>query len=270
MFGATLFGAAPRYQRAFCLIGQAGSGKSRVLGILQGLIPREVYSAIAPADWADKYLPAMLFGKLGNFAGELSETRPIPGEIFKQIIEGAEITSQNKNMQPFIFKPQCSHWFGSNHNPKTRDSSEGFSRRWLFLEWNYKVPMHKRVIDLDRQILEYETEAMVAWAVEGFRRLKQNGDFTFPSSHLVRQDQMAQDNNSVRYFLTEYNRIIVGRGRTDGEIAEPALHGEYWTFCISTNTTPRVNMKTFHQMMKELQEHFDFKQEVKYTPNGVS
>lgn len=266
--GATLFGAAPRYQRALCLIGQAGSGKSRVLGILQGLVPEEVYTAIPPSDWGDKYLPAQLFGKLINFAGELSENRSIPGEIFKQIIEGAEISGQHKNMQPFVFRPQCANWFGSNHNPKTRDSSEGFTRRWLFLEWNYRVPIYKRVTDLDRQILEFEKEAIVAWAVEGFKRLKINGDYTLPSSHLVRQEQMAQDNNSVRYFLTEYNRIVVGRGRTEREISEAALHGEYWTFCISTNTTPRVNMKTFHQMMKELQEHFDFKQVVTYTTNG--
>ena len=268
-FGATLFGVAPKYQRAFCLIGQAGSGKSRIMAILQGLVPKDVYSAISPTDWGDKYLPAMLYGKLINFAGELNEYQNIPGAAFKQIVGGEEMAGQYKNMQPFTFSPQSSHWFGSNHNPKTKDSSEGFTRRWLFLEWNYKVPAHKINRNLDQEILEYEVEAIVAWAVEGFRRLRDFGDYTFPASHLVRQDQMAQDNNSVRYFLTEHARVSVGRKKNGNiEMSEAALHGEYWAFCIGTNTTPRVNMKTFHQMMKDLQEPFDFEQVVTFTPNG--
>ncbi len=266
--GATLFGAAPQYQRAFCLIGQAGSGKSRIFGLLQGLVPRSAICAIPPSDWGDKYLPAQLFGKIINFAGELSETRNIPGESFKQIIEGAVIVGQHKNQQPFSFNPESAHWFGSNHNPKTKDSSEGFTRRWLFLEFNHKVPAHKKILDLDQRILEVETEAIVAWAVEGYARLRRHGEYTLPTSHMVRADQMAQDNNSVRYFLAETKRLVIGQTYTQLETTEAALHGEYWTFCIGTNTTPRVGMKQFHQMMKELQEPFDFKQKVGTTQVG--
>jgi len=266
--GVTLFGAACRQQRAFCLIGQAGSGKSRILSILRGLVPPQTASSIPPSDWGDKYLPAGLFGKIINFAGELSESRQIPGEKFKEIVEGTTITSQHKNMPPFEFAPIAAHWFGSNHNPKTRDTSEGFVRRWLFLEWNHKVPAHKINRNLDQEILQFEREAIVAWAVEGYQRLQQNGDFTLPMSHLARADQMAQDNNTVRYFLQSNPKVRVGSHRTEGSISELELFGEYWNFCISTNTAPRVGQKVFHNMMKELQEILGFKQRVRATDQG--
>lgn len=66
----TLMGIAPRYQRAFCLIGQAHSGKSRIIEILKGLLPHGSYSAIPPTEWHDKFLPAQMAGKLVNFAGD--------------------------------------------------------------------------------------------------------------------------------------------------------------------------------------------------------
>ena len=270
--GSTLFGVATRYQRAICLIGQPGSGKSRVMGILRGLLPRESTSSVPPQDWADKYLPAEMFGKLVNFAGELSENRPIPGAIFKQIVGGEDISAQRKNQQPFDFAPHCAQWFSTNFIPKTKDTSDGFNRRWLFLEWSRRVAADKKIADLDQIILEHEREAIVAWAVQGFERLVRNGDYTLPTSHMGIVDQMASDNNSVRYFLSESPRIIVGKQRTEGlsqsEITETALHGEYWSFCIATGTAQRVSLKAFHQMMNELQAVFGFERYSRVTPQG--
>lgn len=266
--GATLFGVGTRYQRAICLIGQPGSGKSRIIGILRGLVPREVVSSIPPQDWADKYLPAEMFGKLINFAGELSENKPIPGAIFKQIVGGEDISAQRKNQQPFDFAPYCAQWFSSNFIPKTKDTSDGFNRRWLFLEWSRRVSSDKKIADLDQVILEYEREAIVAWAVKGFERLIKNGDYTLPTSHMGIVDQMASDNNSVRYFLSESHRITVGKDKTKGEITETTLHGEYWSFCIGTGTAQRVSLKAFHQMMNELQAVFGFEKFTRVTPNG--
>src|SRR5690606_30888593 len=128
-FGATLMSAAPRFQRAICLYGVAGSGKSQVTAILRGILPEGTTSSIPPQDWGDRFLPAEMFGKVVNFAGELSEDKYIPGDKFKSVVVGEAIHGQFKNCQPFEFKPVCAQWFSSNHLPRTRDTSKGFSRR---------------------------------------------------------------------------------------------------------------------------------------------
>ena len=106
---ATLFGVSTSYERAICLYGPKGSGKSRVLKLIEKIVPSDVLSAVNPSEWDDTYLPTELFGKLINVAGELGENAKIEGRRFKEIISGHTITAQRKYGQPFQFQPDCSH-----------------------------------------------------------------------------------------------------------------------------------------------------------------
>ena len=266
--GATLMQVAPRYQKAICLIGVAGSGKSQVLALLQGLLPENSVSAVPPHEWSDKFLPAQMFGKIINFAGELSESKNIPGSIFKEIVVGETIQAQHKNQPPFQFKPTCAQWFSSNHLPKTKDFSDGFNRRWLFLEWTRRVPEHKRIPELAQIILEHEREAIVAWATQGYLRLKEQGSYTMPTSHLALVDQMAADNNSARAFLTRSGRVIVGLEKTEEEMEAATLHGEYWQYCIAAGVSNRASLPQFVKLMRELEGTMHFKTIQRNTENG--
>jgi P4 family phage/plasmid primase-like protien len=273
MLGVSLMGKAPQFQMAFLLFGQAGAGKSVLQAIMRGLMPIGSSSAVSPSDWADRFLPAEMFGKIINFAGELSETRTIPGDIFKKVVSGEEMQVQFKNQSPFVFEPDCAQWFNSNHLPKTRDSSEGFNRRWLIIEFNNRIPADKRIVDLDAQILEHEREAIVAWAIQGYRRLMEKNNYTFPTSHLALIEQMAADNNSVRHFLSSTGTGL--KWGKDQQIALADLHTQYWQFSIATGNATRVNVTKFTKLMKELSGTFPFeidirgKNEVFYIGLGV-
>ncbi|TIW23044.1 MAG: hypothetical protein E5V65_02340 [Mesorhizobium sp.] len=263
-FAVTLMGIAPRFQRAICLIGQAHSGKSRILEILKGLMPDGCHSAVAPTDWGDKFMPAQMADKLVNFAGEISEKRDISGEHFKQIIEGQEIQAQHKNSQIFKFQPKAAHWFASNHTPKTKDTSEGFNRRWLFLEFPRRIPDEKKIIGIDQIILASEREQIVAWAFAALPRLKQKKDFTLPASHNALIDEMANQNNSVRNFLSQSPRLRVGKSRHKGmetskiRTIGKALFDEYWAYSAMAGGVQRERESRFHALMKELAPAFDF------------
>lgn len=67
--GVTFFGLGSRFQRAVCLIGPPRTGKSRILELMQKLMPPGTKSAIDPADWKSTFMPAELHGKLLNVAG---------------------------------------------------------------------------------------------------------------------------------------------------------------------------------------------------------
>ncbi|MCV0350207.1 MAG: bifunctional DNA primase/polymerase [Nitratireductor sp.] len=268
---ATLMGVAPRFQRAFCMIGQAHSGKSRILEILKGLMPDGCHSAVPPTDWGDKFMPAQMAEKLVNFAGEISEKRDISGDVFKQVVEGQEIEAQMKNQPIFRFRPKAAQWFASNHTPKTKDTSDGFNRRWLFLEFPRRVPDEKKVIDIDQIVLASEREQIVAWALQALPRLKQNKDYTTPSSHMAIIDEMANANNSVRYFLSQSPRLRVGKREHEGtsktRTMGDRLFDEYWSFCTMAGGVSRVPRTKFHALMKELAPVFKFEQ-LKETRNG--
>lgn len=266
----TLFGMGPRFQRALLLKGVPKSGKSQMLKIAQSLVPDGARCFVPPNEWADRFMPSQMHEKLINVCGELSEKKRIDGQKFKDIIDGAEMSGQYKGKQIFKFCPQCVHWFASNHTPKTEDSSEGFNRRWLILEFNRPVPPEEREIDLGDRIVSEEREAIVAWAVQAMMRLKENSEYTLPRSHKQLIREVAQENNSVLFFMQESPKIrVVSGSKTTPRISENKLYNEYWAFCLGPGGAKPVGSRVFRGRMRELQSAMGFTLVLKQTSVGA-
>src|SRR5690606_26941571 len=54
-----------------------------------------------------------------------------------------------------------------------------------------------------------EAEAILAWAMEGYRRLKNKTDYTLPASHEEIVARMDMQNNPVKYFLDKSSDIEI-------------------------------------------------------------
>lgn len=270
----TLFGLGPKYQRAILLQGVAKSGKSQLLAIAASLVPDEARSAVAPNDWGDKFLPTQFHGKLINVAGELPERKLIDGQKFKEIVDGSEMSGQMKGGQIFRFRPVCTHWFASNHYPRTEDTSEGFNRRWLVLQFNKPVKKEDRKLDLGNIIVAEEREAIVAWAVQAVARLKESSEFTLPSSHNQVMREVANVNNSVRFFLQESGKVRFGAllrasgQKTLSRIPEMKIYNAYWSFCIGPGGVKPVGSTAFRAKMRELGTELEFKLIIEDNPFG--
>ena len=252
----TLFGMGPRFQRAVLLKGVPKSGKSQLLTIALSLVPDNAKCFVPPNDWGDRFLPTQMNEKLINVCGELSESKKIDGQKFKDIIDGAEMSGQHKGRDIFNFRPMCTHWFASNHTPKTTDSSEGFNRRWLILEFTQAVSAEKRKINVGDIIVAEEREAIAAWAVLAMQRLVQRREYTLPESHKQLIREIAQENNSVRFFIEESPKI---RLNTQSRISETKLYNEYWSFCYGPGNARPVGSKAFRNCMRELQMEKGFR-----------
>lgn len=252
---ATIFGIGWKFQKAVCCFGVAGTGKSVLLDIMQGLVPDEAVCSIKPADWDDTFLPAKMYGKLMNRAGELSETKLIPGDMFKLIVEGSEISAQEKFKQVFEFKPKCTHWFGSNHLPKSRDSSGGFTRRWVFHHFTRVVDKTMKNTNLAQEIMDEEREAIAAWAAGSIPALMSRHDYIECPASANLTKTMAVSNNSVRQFLVQNSTVRV---RGDGRMSESEVYDVYYSFCIATTNAKPVNMANFRHRMEEMKGEFGF------------
>lgn len=247
---ATLFQRGAEYQRAILLVGVPHSGKTQMLNIVLGLVPEEGVSNISPGEWGDKFLPAQMYGKILNYAGELSENRYIQGDVFKKIVDGSLIPAQLKGKQIFNFRPTCAQWFGSNYQPKSQDTSDGFNRRWLMLGFNKVVADKDRITDLAGKILAEERETIVAWATGVVGELKKNQGYILPSSHNDLINCMANDNNPVRKFLT--TSTVVKLAGNDQEIDQVSLFNEYVAFCMGVARMAPGGMNRFAIRMREL------------------
>lgn len=257
----TLFGLGSSFQRAILLHGAPHSGKTQMLKIVEMLVPKEARSSIPPNEWNDKYLPAEMHGKILNVCGELSDKKKIDGQSFKDIIDGAERSGQKKYGAIFSFRPTVTHWFASNHIPRTEDTSMGFIRRWLMLTFHYPVDPAKKKKDLGDLIAAEEREAIVAWAAQAMPRLLKVNDYTQPESHKMLVNEFANMNNSVRYYLRESGKVVFNAG--DQVFAsEFSLYQSYWAFCAGAGGIKAVAQQRFRAIMREMQGEMNFKLEV--------
>lgn len=255
-----MFGLGSQFQRAILFHGAPQSGKTQLLNILQSLVPEEAKCSVLPEDWSDKFMPAMMAGKILNVCGELSDKKYIDGQKFKDIIDGSQQSAQHKHGQIFTFNPTLTHIFASNHIPKSHDTSFGFIRRWLMLTFHYPVADKDKKLNLGINIVAEEREAIVAWAVQALPRLMSNNTYTLPSSHVTLQNEFANLNNSVRYFLKESGKVRLNV--IDGHVQEMQLFNSYWGFCLTAGGTKPVSSMKFRAMMRELGGELGFTTEI--------
>jgi putative DNA primase/helicase len=258
---ATMFGVGTRYARAILLYGLTHTGKSQIIKIMQGLLPMTQVSAVSPNDWNDKFSPSTMSDKLMNICGELHEMTKIDGQIFKQITSGDTIHAQRKHENGFTFNPKCTHWFGSNHLPKTGDSSSAFNRRWLILTFTNQIKDDERILDIANDLIAAEREHIVSWAVEGIKRLGLARGFTLPSSHEAMIREVADQNCSVRYWLNNSIGVKSGpfadrRQETGTKISlltsETKLYDAYSSFCVGVAGVRPVILKNFHLRLSDI------------------
>lgn len=263
----TLLGSAYQFQKVFLLFGAPKSGKSQLLNIVSSLVPLSAKTSLPPTEWGERFRPAQLHNKILNIAGELSEHRLIEGQIFKDIVDGTEQLAENKGTDFFRFIPKCAHWFASNHFPKTRDTSEGFVRRWQIFTFKKPIPDGAAIIrDLGHIIAAKERQSIIAWALRSLPALQQRGEYTAPISHIEALSDIAGHNNSVRFFMTGGGIVEVADRSLKNRIQHLApaqlkslpyltgdvLHSAYLSFVLGVGGVRPVSSMRFHHMMGEL------------------
>ncbi|WP_419902113.1 phage/plasmid primase, P4 family [Kiloniella sp.] len=259
---STIFGIGPSLQRAILLYGPPKSGKSQLLVIAQSLVPDSARSACPPENWNDTFSPAQMHQKLINVCGELSDKRPIDGRQFKKIVSGEEMEAQHKGKQIFRFNPVCTHWFASNHLPRTDDTSSGFNRRWLALCFDKVIHKDERVLDFGDTLVAEEREAIVAWAVEALPRVLSEREYTLPPSHTETMEEVATLNNSMRFFIQESAMVKIVSDKTSPSMSEKILYEKYYSFCLGVGDARPVGLKPFRSGMKELSLELGFGQKL--------
>lgn len=247
-FGVTMFGLGPKYQRAILLHGRGATGKSTALEVLRAMMPTDTVAVLPPQKWGERFALTALVGRALNICGELPETATIDGERFKGVVVGEEQSDEYKGVDSFKFYPIATHWFASNHLPRSRDTSDAFIRRWLVLDFNWIVPVSERIPDFAEILVAEEREAIAAWAVEGMKRIEGKG-WTLPASHLIRENQIMRANNSVAAFLQSCERISV-KPEVFGDVRE--VFDVYITYMRDVSRGLGVTFERFRQMLEDL------------------
>lgn len=273
---ATIFGIAPQFQKAFLLFGPGGTGKSQLLDIVSALVPDEGRCSVPPHAWANTFDTSSFVGKVLNVAGETSEKDMIKADIFKRVVAGEEIEVQFKYKNPIRIRPTVANWFAGNHLPRTHDTSRGFTRRWQIFTF-HKVfdRLGVRIPNLGEKIAIEEREGIVAWAVEAMPRLREQREYTQPASHIEIVKEVANLNNTVRFFIQESGLVRVdpddgeNGSKTQAPCSENSIYNAYSSFCYSVGGVRPVGQQKFRRMMEELAPELGFRRKTGKSSSGI-
>lgn len=249
VIASTIFGYGPSFARAVLLYGIGQSGKTQLLTIVENLLPREVISYVTPYDFSDKFKCTELSKSVLNVCGELDEKFNIPAAQFKQVIDGTIMQGQYKQKQIFNFKPKATHWFASNHLPHSKDTTEGFNRRWIIFTFNRMVPKEEKIRGLGDIIVAEEREAIASWAIGCMRDLHKKSDYTFPKSHFKMITEMCSENDSLFFFLTAEEGP---KKNEDCRVETDRLYEAYKGFCYNVAGTRPIGLRKFYTRLKEM------------------
>lgn len=206
MMGYTLM-ATCRFEKFIILIGKGANGKSVILAVLEAIVGRGNIAAVQPDQLDNRFQRGHLYGKLANIVTEL----PVGGEIadaqLKSITSGEVTTAEHKFKDPFDFHPVTTFWFGTNHMPHTRDTSDAIFRRAIVLSFNRKFE-GENCDPLLKEKLLAELPGILNLALEAIAGVLLRKSFTVSESCEMQKAKWRNDADQAGQFVEEVCELI--------------------------------------------------------------
>lgn len=174
MFGYCLFPNAKRAV-AFFLSGKGRNGKGVLLELLRHILNKRRVTNMSLSDLtSSRFATANLVGMVANIADETNTNREAVSDMFKKLVATDSITAERKFRDSFQFKPRCKFLFNVNGVPSFDSFGHAMRERIIPIPFFRTFSEDERDYDLTDKIVRDEMPFVVAWAMEGLRRLRNN------------------------------------------------------------------------------------------------
>jgi putative DNA primase/helicase len=241
-------------QKAICLLGEGGNGKSAFLELATNFVSTENVCHLSLQRLeADRFASARLYGKLANICSDLPGERLSSTATFKALTGCDRITAEIKYRDSFEFTPFARLVFSANRLPGSNDGSQAFFDRWLIVPFANRF-RHTRS-EIPRNVLQarlhapWELSGALNKALDGLKRLRNRSRFTEPKEcrALLRKYQASSD--SLAAWLEEHTTAA-----EDAVIPQSELHQAYARHCRQIHRHT-ASMQLFGRRLRALRPH---------------
>lgn len=231
----------------FFLIGDGGNGKSVFIDLISSLCGKENVCNISLNRLNDeKYLPE-LFGKMINVSGETPNMKNMNTDLIKSVVAGDWVTGREVYKKPSKFKPYAKHYLGMNTLPEIDDNTHGMWRRIHVIEFPRKFSESEMDVELTGKLMD-ELSGIFNWALEGYRRLRDQG-FIFSVSPSMRRSKKIykQKNSSVIDFAESH---LVKSIDPKQSVIFKDVYELYQNFCLKEGIKRVFSKKDFRSTLE--------------------
>lgn len=248
--GSIVAGDSIKIQKFLVFFGEAGTGKSTILNIIQALFPGYYTMFDAKA----------LGSSNGSFATEVFKTNPLvaiqhDGDLSKiedntklnSIIAHEEMVVNEKYKSSYVARMNCFLFMGTNRPVKITDAKSGIIRRLIDVRPTGNRIPPERYFPLMEQV-NYELGAIAYHCLQVYRKLGKNYYSAYrPTDMMLRTDVF------YNYVENYYDEL-----KQEDGITLRAAYEKYKQYCDATLVDFKLPMYKFRE---ELKDYFDEFQE---------
>lgn len=175
-----------------------------------------------------------LLGLRWCVVSESNENRRMDEAVMKRLTGGDDITARYMGKDFVTFKPSHTVALITNHLPKVHGDDRAVFRRARVIPFDVVIPEAERNNELDEQ-LELEADAILTWAVEGYRSYLSDGMKT-PGKVMVATEAYRVENDAVARWMEEACHVSPGNPGLATETA--TLHRSYTRWAQTEGADP--------------------------------
>jgi P4 family phage/plasmid primase-like protien len=223
------------YELALWLLGAGGTGKSTFLEGLTSIMGNRVGRLSLSDIERSSFALENIVGKTLLTATEQPSMFIKQVDIINTLVSG-EMVSVNRKNKPIVdVRPTAKLAWAMNSLPKIREEGNGIFRRLMIVKFPALAPQEKDPAVKER-IRLLEPPGILAWAVEGLRRLRKRDGFKIPESVRVVVQDFEHSNDPPRQFLEE----VCERGDESLHVGRKELYDAYAKWCKYYGFKPKA------------------------------
>ena len=213
-----------RFQRFMIIRGIGGTGKSKVINLIQDIVGAANCSGISLQALNERFNPSMLQGMLLNACADISSDALMQVDNIKKATGEDVMICERKGRDPVPFRSYAKLIFSANKIPLNLDEkSNAFYRRLLILEMNNKPK--KKDLELGEK-LQAEIGYSIWMAVGALKKLYNDGEFTESTMAKERVEDLYRAADTVKAFVDECLERQQG-----SKISRSLLYEKYKQYC---------------------------------------
>jgi putative DNA primase/helicase len=243
-------------QKSLIFLGGGSNGKLVLITIIKRLFGKENITAFSIGNLTigdEKYTTSELHNKLVNLAGDIPNKTLSNDSIFKTLTGEDELNANRKYKNSIGFVNYAKFINSFNDLPMTYDHSDGFFKRWLFVEFTFKfiskIDYDKLGSDIDKSIKlgnpkvakqffnDISMEGILKFAIDGLVRLNKNNKFSDNNLTQEIKGKWLRTSNSLQaFFEDKFEKDL------NSHFTKEEFRVLYYDYCNTHNLRPVSNI----------------------------
>ncbi|MGA3289820.1 MAG: phage/plasmid primase, P4 family [Candidatus Bathyarchaeia archaeon] len=199
------------FKKAYLANGKTDTGKTVHQNILTAFLGEENLShQTIQALNHNRFSPAELFGKMGNFVDDLPSSIVKTTGFFKMALGHGTIPAERKGKDPFNFKNKAKFWINANDLPPIAkwEDTDAYFNRLLINDYEVQIPLSEQNPNLIYELTTpEEMSGFLNQALDGWKRLSDNKKFTYGKTQEETRLIYTKRSDAAKWFVETFLKV---------------------------------------------------------------